>query len=100
MKEIRCEDCSNFYTCENMGFYEECLPTFKYFMPYLDGINLRECDSETACLVAECENISEAEVKELLAREDVDKDYGDIYFFAMLPYSTIREALDYNYFTK
>lgn len=62
----------------------------------MDNINLKICDAETACLASECKNISEAEVEALLAREDVDRDYGDIYFFAMLPYNTIRGALEYN----
>lgn len=60
------------------------------------GLDLRTCDAETACFAAEAENLSEADRKALLEREDADKDYGDIYFFAMLPYSTIREAVEYH----
>ena len=25
-----CENCKRFYECDNMGFYEECLPDMKY----------------------------------------------------------------------
>lgn len=59
-------------------------------------LDLRTCDAETACFAAEAENLSEEDRNALLEREDADKDYGDIYFFAMLPYSTIREAVEYH----
>jgi hypothetical protein len=26
-----CENCERFYECDNMGFYEECLPDMKYY---------------------------------------------------------------------
>lgn len=26
-----CENCSNFYTCDNNGIYEECLPDYKHW---------------------------------------------------------------------
>ena len=60
-----------------------------------EEIDLRTCSAEIACLAAECEDIDEADARALLAREDVDTDYSDIYFFAMQPYLTIREALNY-----
>lgn len=94
--EKNCNDCTSFYTCDNTGTYEECLPTYEHFLPDLEGIDLKTCDAEMACLVSECKYISEAEVEALLTREDVDRDYGDMYFFAMLPYQTIRVALEYN----
>ena len=62
----------------------------------LEDIDLKTCAAEIACLVAECKDIDEADIEALLAREDVDRDYGDIYFFAMLPYQTIRGALEDN----
>ena len=60
-----------------------------------EDLDLRTCDAETACLASECKDISNEDAEALLAREDVDRDYGDIYFFAMLPYQTIRDALEY-----
>lgn len=26
-----CENCIHFYECDNMGMYEECLPSMKYY---------------------------------------------------------------------
>ena len=30
-QEKNCKTCDNFHECDNMGFYEECLPDMKYY---------------------------------------------------------------------
>lgn len=93
-----CDNCRDFYTCDNMGTYEECLPSFKFYVPkWIEDIDISTSeDLELICRIAEAAgNLTEEKIKELLSRKDVDEDYADTYFFPMAPYGTIREAVAY-----
>ena len=39
--EKSCKTCMHFYTCDNMGAYEDCLPEMTEYEPYDD-----ECEDD------------------------------------------------------